>query len=255
MTGSETLRSLAEDAAAYLPEGPGSRRIVDERYVVEIGAEPSPGHNVVSRLRLGENVDETVRDVRRLYLDAGRDTCTWEVSTASTPDGLGERLLAVGMTPDDPPTMLALACTTEPGSPTVGVMVEQVHTDEQFDEVRRVLEDEDEDDGWSPSDEWLRGPPSVTRYLARIDGEAVATADITWLDHPDAIFLGGARTVPRARRRGAYRALVHARWQAAHDAGRSVLVTQSEPMSQPILARLGFEPVGKIDVYVDRFAP
>ncbi|MDX6533179.1 MAG: hypothetical protein QOF68_923 [Gaiellales bacterium] len=255
MTDVETLRSLAEDAAAYIPEHPGCRRIVHDRYLAEIGPDPAHDMNVVSRLRLGENVEETVRDVRRLYLDAGRDTCTWEVSTASTPEGLGERLLAVGMTPDDPPRMLALACTSEPASPTAGVMVEQVHTDEQFDEVRRVLEDEDEDDGWSPSDEWLHGPPSVTRYLARIDGEAVATADITWLDHPDAIFLGGARTVPRARRRGAYRALVHARWQAARDAGRSVLVTQSEPMSQPILARLGFEPVGKIDVYVDRIAP
>jgi hypothetical protein len=32
-----------------------------------------------------------------------------------------------------------------------------------------------------------------------------------------------------------------------------VLVTQSEPMSQPILKRLGFEVVGEISVLVDRF--
>jgi GNAT superfamily N-acetyltransferase len=252
MTGSETLRSLAEDAAAYLPEGPGSRRIVDERYVAEIGAEPSPGHNVVSRLRLGDDVEATVREVRQHYLDAGRRASTWEVATGSTPDDLAERLLALGMTPDDPPTMLALACTTDPASATSGVAVEQVETDEQFEDVRRIFE---EGDGWSPGDAWLRGPGSVTRFLARIDGEAVATADISWLDHPDGVFLGGALTVPRARGRGAYRALVHARWRAARDAGRSVLVTQSEPMSQPILARLGFEAVGSIDVFVDRFGP
>jgi GNAT superfamily N-acetyltransferase len=250
MTDAETLRSLAEDAAAYLPESPGSRRIVGERYVVEIGPEPAPGMNVVSRLRLGDDVEAAVREVRQLYLDAGRRASTWEVATGSTPPGLGERLLALGMTADDPPTMLALACTVEPASPTAGVVVERVRTDAQFDEVRRIFE---EGDGWSPGDEWLHGPESVTRYLARIDGEAVATADVTWLDHPDGVFLGGALTVPRARGRGAYRALVHARWQAALDAGRSVLVTQSEPMSQPILARLGFQPVGRIDVYVDRF--
>ena len=32
-------------------------------------------------------------------------------------------------------------------------------------------------------------------------------------------------------------------------------VTQSEPMSQPILARLGFRPVGEIHVLLDRFDP
>lgn len=248
MTDAETLRSLAVDAALYVPGG-AENRLVDDRFVVEVGPDPSPGMNVVSRLRLSDDVEAAVQEVRQHYLDAGRTACTWEVGTGSTPDSLGERLLALGMTPDDPPAMLALACTTEPASPVAGVTVEQVETDTQYEEVRGIFE---EGDGWSPGDEWLR---AMTRFLARIDGEPVATADITWLRHPDAVFLGGALTLPRARRRGAYRALVHRRWQAARDAGKSILVTQSEPMSQPILARLGFEPVGRIDVYVDRFAP
>ena len=37
--------------------------------------------------------------------------------------------------------------------------------------------------------------------------------------------------------------------------GRPLLITQSEPMSQPILLRLGFEVVGEIHVLVDRFGP
>ena len=110
-----------------------------------------------------------------------------------------------------------------------------------------------EADGWHPSDDWLRGPGFVTRYLARIDGRAVATADITWLEHDRAIFLGGAVTVPELRGRGAYRALVHRRWEEAAARGRDVLVTQSEPMSQPILLRLGFRVVGEITVLLDRF--
>ncbi|MDX6522817.1 MAG: hypothetical protein QOI17_330, partial [Gaiellales bacterium] len=106
---------------------------------------------------------------------------------------------------------------------------------------------------WSPGEEWLRGPGYVTRYLARIDGRAVATADITWLENDDAVFLGGALTLPEYRGQGAYRALVHARWAEAAARGRGVLVTQSEPMSQPILKRLGFEVVGEISVLLDRF--
>ena len=94
---------------------------------------------------------------------------------------------------------------------------------------------------------------ATPRWLARVDGEVVATADITEMD--TAVFLGGAVTVPRARGRGAYRALVAARWDEAVRLGKPVLVTQSEPMSQPILTRLGFRVVGEIHVLVDEFAP
>ncbi|HET7429554.1 MAG TPA: GNAT family N-acetyltransferase, partial [Gaiellales bacterium] len=174
----------------------------------------------------------------------------WEVGSGSTPSGLVDRLRALGMTGHEPGSMLALACTAEPASATPGIETERVETDAQFDEVRGVFA---EADGWHPSDDWLRGPGFVTRYLARIDGRAVATADITWLEHDRAVFLGGAVTLPEFRGRGAYRALVHRRWEEAAARGRDVLVTQSEPMSQPILLRLGFRVVGEITVLVDRF--
>ena len=41
--------------------------------------------------------------------------------------------------------------------------------------------------------------------------------------------------------------------QPKFEIDRDVLVTQSEPMSQPILKRLGFEVVGEISVMIDRF--
>ena len=128
--------------------------------------------------------------------------------------------------------------------------MERVESDAQYDEVRAVFE---QGDGWRPGDEWLRGGGHVTRYLARIDGQPVATADISWLADERAAFLGGALTLPQFRGRGAYRTLVHRRWQDAVEQGRPVLVTQSEPMSQPILLRLGFEVVGEITVLVDSF--
>jgi GNAT superfamily N-acetyltransferase len=145
--------------------------------------------------------------------------------------------------------MLALACTSEPASASPGVTVERVETDEQFQLVRDLYH---QDSGRSPSDEWLRGP-GVTRYLARIDGRPVATADLTLLEDDRAVFLGGALTLPEFRGRGAYRALVRTRWSDAVAAGRPLLVTQSEPMSQPILRRLGFEVVGHINVLLDRW--
>jgi hypothetical protein len=56
------------------------------------------------------------------------------------------------------------------------------------------------------------------------------------------------------RGRGAYRALVRARWDAAVDRGTPALTVGAESMSRPILARLGFVNVGWTDCLIDRFA-
>ena len=249
----EALRDLAESPPSPAPPAGGpSHRISEQRYMIEIGPDPDPDMNIVSRLRLdGHDITAAIEDARAAFRAAGRSEATWEVGSGATPDGLADRLRAEGMTDHEPGAMLALACTTEPASPASGIDTERVETDAQFEEVRAIFAD---GDGWHPSDEWLRGPGYVTRYLARTpDGRAVATADITWLEHDDTVFLGGALTLPEHRGRGAYRALVHRRWQEAAERGRTVLVTQSEPMSQPILLRLGFEVVGEITVLLDRF--
>ncbi len=243
---------LAEDALAPPPPpGASSRRFVTEAYVVEVGPEPSPDMNIVLRLRLdGLDLIEVRNQARSLFDAAGRREATWEVASSATPDGLLERLREIGLVDHETASVLALAISDEPAGPTEGVTVERVEREEQFQEVRELYL---EADGWAPGDEWLHGSGFVTRFLARIDGRAVATADITWLEDERAAFLGGALTHPQWRRRGAYRALVHARWEAALAAGRELLVTQSEPMSQPILRRLGFDVVGRIDVLLDRW--
>ena len=52
---------------------------------------------------------------------------------------------------------------------------------------------------------------------------------------------------------GAYRALVAARAREAADRGTPVLVTHAGQMSRPILERLGFKPVSRIDRLLDVF--
>ena len=58
--------------------------------------------------------------------------------------------------------------------------------------------------------------------------------------------LAGGGTTPQARGRGCYRALVHARWLAAQDAGLTALAVQASTQSSPILLRLGFAPVDEM---------
>jgi hypothetical protein len=84
-----------------------------------------------------------------------------------------------------------------------------------------------------------------------LDGQLVSAG--TCAVTPYGLALFGGATLPRARGRGAYRALIHARWREAVRIGTPVLITQAGAMSRPILERLGFTPIGRIDMLIDDF--
>lgn len=89
------------------------------------------------------------------------------------------------------------------------------------------------------------------RYYLAYDGDQpVAAARAVFGGR--AVFLLGGATLLHARGRGAYGALVNARWRDAVAAGTPTLVAQATEMSAPILARLGFDRVGRIKLYADR---
>jgi ribosomal protein S18 acetylase RimI-like enzyme len=93
--------------------------------------------------------------------------------------------------------------------------------------------------------------PNNVTYLALVDGEPVARASGSFGEHGVSLF--GGSTLPEARGRGAYRALVAARWEDAVARGTPILVTQAGPMSRPILAQLGFREVCEIRILLDAF--
>jgi len=68
----------------------------------------------------------------------------------------------------------------------------------------------------------------------------------------DGVALYGGAVLPEARGHGVYRALVRARWEHAIGRGTPLLVVQAGPMSRPVLAGLGFEAHGEIELYCDR---
>ena len=56
-------------------------------------------------------------------------------------------------------------------------------------------------------------------------------------------YLMGGATAEWARGRGACRAVVRVRWDAAVERGTPAIAVGAGPMSRPILERLGFEQV------------
>jgi hypothetical protein len=243
---------LAENANTYTPLGPDDERIVTDRYVLWMGRGDAPGWNVAQRFRFAaDEVDEVREEVHSHLRAKGRSGCTWEVGTHATPADLVDRLLALGLV-DDEPTALAvgMVLTEPPAEAPAGVEVRRAETDEEHMAAWRIA-------SVAFGTPMPAEPPPIERdpnnptYLAYVDGEAVARASAAFGEH--AVSLFGGSTLPEARGRGAYRALVAARWEDAVARGTPVLITQASPMSRPILARLGFREVCEIRILLDDF--
>jgi hypothetical protein len=250
MSGDPWLE-LAENANAYTPLGPKEERVVTERYVLWMGEGTEPGWNVAQRFRFEPaELDDVRREIHGHLRERGRTACSWEVGTHARPPDLVERLHALGLD-DDEPTSLAIGMVLHepPAAGPPDVEVRRVETDDEFYEADRIAAIAF--GGPEPKRRSFEPEPNNTIYLASVDGQTVARGSAAFGDRGATLF-GGA-TLPEARGRGAYRALVAARWDDAVARGTPVLVTQAGPMSRPILGRLGFREVCEIRILVDRF--
>jgi len=250
-----TLLELAEEPGLWLPPEPSRDVVVAEGYCVV-----SYGRSVwVHRIRLAEAaVAPAVEGVRSLLRARGLDEVTWWVGERSTPADLAARLEQLGLEADEPAQLTTLAIEREPdGAP--GIEVRRV---ESFDDYLIALEID-----WTafdlPAEErqerraaaraaWplivADGRSSV--YLAYVAGEPVGFGRAVFAPWA-ALLLGGA-TLPQARGRGVYTALVHARWRETVARGVPRLVVSAGGMSAPILEKLGFERLGRVRLLRDR---
>ncbi len=255
---------LAENANTHVPLGPGAERGVRPGYVIWFGAIDHPSATVVQRLRLdGDRLDEQVAETHAEVASRGRSACTWELAGSATPGDLCERLLARGLVLDHDPHVIGLALTRPPeGPPSPGVTVRRADTLEDRiaaeriaavafggDEARLVQRIEQ----LRVADAEGTVDDTSSTYLALLDGEPVASGIATFTE-AGALLFGGA-SLPAARGRGAYRALVRARWDAAVERDTPALVTHAGRMSLTILTRLGFEPISEITILLDETVP
>jgi GNAT superfamily N-acetyltransferase len=245
------LVELAENANTYTPLGPHDERVVNERYVLWMGRGAAPGWNVAQRFRLGpDEIEDVVEEVRGLIRGRGRTALTWEVGSSATPTDLVDRLLALGMVDDREPLAIGMVLTEPPAAPPPDVDVRKAESPDELREAARIAaiafgEDPDEAAAAEPEPP----VPGIETYLAYVDGRPAARATAAFSERGVTLF-GGA-TLPEARGRGAYRALVAARWDDAVAAGKPALVTQAGAMSRPILRRLGFHEVCEIRILLD----
>jgi len=250
------LVELADNPNTYTPLSPGSERVERDGFVLWMGKRDGPSWNVAQRFRLGEDeVESAVGEVHELLRAKGRTACAWEVGSHATPADLVDRLLAFGVAPDpDEPLAIGMVLTDDPGAAPTGAEVRKAETLDDFRAHESIAATafggEVTGDGaqWA-ADFAASGGGAV--WLAVLDGEPVATATSSYTRW--GVVLNAGSTLPEARGRGAYRALVHARWQDAVGRGTPALVTQAGHMSRPILERLGFRAVCEVHMLRDEF--
>jgi hypothetical protein len=249
------LRELAEYPNAYGPLGLSDERIDTDRFTLCMG--PGKGWNTVQRQRFrAEEVDDVLEEVRSLLRARGRDRTQWEIGSKAEPSNLVELLLERGVARDKEPYAVALVLADEPPAPPAGLIGRRVETFEEYAAANAVQWEAFES---SPEEieEGRKLLPQRWRetinlmHAVWLDGEVVAAG--TSAPTPHGLLLYGGATAPRARGRGAYRALIRARWDDAVARGTPALITQGGSMSRPILERLGFERVGEIHILLDEF--
>jgi GNAT superfamily N-acetyltransferase len=243
-------RELALNPNTYTPLGPNHTRIATDRYTLWMGRGET--WNVAQKFAMRhDEIDEVIEEIRAHVRERGRRSCAWEIGSDATPHDLPEQLLARGFTDDEhTPLAIGMALTAEPPPPPEGVVVKRVETDEEFAESERIAAIAF-DEGETGAPTTYVPDPANPIYIALVDGRIVARASAALNEHGVTLF-GGA-TLPEARGRGAYRALVAARWRDAVERGTPLAVTQAGPMSQPILERLGFRAVGTVRALSDKF--
>jgi len=253
------IRELAENANTYTPLGPDEERVVDPRYVISFGAGSDPHFTSVQRLRLEpDGVVDAVADVREAVTARGRSACIWEIADSATPDDLVQRLLELGCEPDRVPLAVGMVLTERPPDDASHATARRVETLAEYEAAIRIAHAAFDMPAASTEEALARAPIDFARegdewatYLAFVEGRAVARATAQFTEHGVLLFGGATRDGDRGK--GAYRALVRARWDDAVARDVPVLVTHAGPMSRPILTRLGFREISRIHILLDSF--
>ena len=244
-----TRAELAENTGKYVIPRPSYPLAVTDDYTYVAG----PRNAWVLDIRR-PNVEWARAESRR----RGVPEVTWWVGW-SAPEGLAEELTARGLFPDDVQHVLTgMTCATEPPA-APHVDVRPVETVEQYLEAIAVdwevwnVSEADRAERREKSAAVFAEdlPGGIAHHWAAYDGGRPVGYGRA-VDMEDGVALMGGDVLPEARRRGVYRALVHARWEHAVARGTPLLVVQAGAMSAPVLDGLGFERHGEIHLFTDR---
>jgi hypothetical protein len=226
----------------FLEPAPGRLRHIRDGYV--LSADFGQTWAQVERIRLDEiELTRAIADVDAFMQESGTERASWWLTERSTPGE--DAFLAAGLQRVEGDYLhAAMTLTTEPPG-VAGVEVRPIETFEEFADSRKLgLDAFANPHQRSPSDEelaaeWEQQADPI--FAAWLDGRMASVGRAIYTRAGG--YLMGGSTAEWARGRGAYRAVVRARWDEAVRRGTPALAVGAGPMSRPILERLGFVQV------------
>ena len=226
----------------FLEPTPGRLQRVTDGYVLT--AEVGHTWAQVERLRLREDaLADAIADVDSFMHESGTERASWWLTERSTP--AEEAFLAAGLKRVEGDYLHAAMVLTAEPPPVEDVETREVETFAEFAESRRLAREAfGNPHQRNPTDEelaveWEHQLHPI--FAGWLDGRMASVGSAVYT-RVGGYLLGGA-TAEWARGRGAYRAVVRARWDEAVRRGTPALAVGAGSLSRPILERLGFEQV------------
>lgn len=252
------LLAPAEEPGLWTPPSPGTRLVHGDGFTLVARHERAS----IEQVRLRERaVAAAVREARTLAAQHGARELVWWVGELSRPRDLVERLSAEGLVPYvEEPLLVSLTIDHRPPAPE-GMEVRRVDDLAGYREAIVV-----DAEAWDMPEHALAGrlesaaaswrshqaSGRVDTFVAHVLGRPAGFGRLVATDRAG-VLMGGS-VVPWARGRGAYRALVRARWDASAARGVPRLVTSAGVMSRPVLEGLGFVRIGEVRLLRDPLA-
>jgi GNAT superfamily N-acetyltransferase len=255
------IRELAENPNVHQALGPGRELFLDPagRFAIYLGTGRDSHSATVQQVRLldGE-VEAVVTEIRALLRERGYAGAEWELGDSSTPVDLVAQLESLGIQRDEEEPVaigMVLRAPLDMGA-TADVDALAVRNADELLVARRVMReafgsDPDTESAEQAGRDMASEGVSGSTFLAFVDGTPAGAGYASYTAH--GLLLFGGAVLPAYRGKSVYRALVAARAAEAAVRGTPVLVTHAGRMSRPILERLGFEPVARIERLLDEF--
>jgi hypothetical protein len=236
------LVDFAEGMGPFLEPAPGRFLRRGEGYTFTAEAGHTWAH--VEHIRLREDeLGAAIGHVDAFMHESGNERSSWWLTERSTP--AEKAFLAAGLQRVESDYLHAAMVLTAAPPAVDGIEVRRIETLEEFAESRRLaLEAFANLHQREPSEEQLAAEWEQQLnpvFAAWLDGRMASVGSAVYT-RAGGYLLGGS-TAAWARGRGAYRAVVRARWDEAVRRGTPALAVGAGDMSRPILERLGFEQV------------
>lgn len=202
------------------------------------------------------NLDESNADAeieaQIAYFQSLNMPFTWKVYDHDRPADLRQRLLLHGFEVDDPSTLMVLDLqhvSVRFSDMKITDHIQLITDEEGIEGIVQV-----EEEVYQSSRARLRQrllhlhhtrPEMLSLYGAVIDQRVVSAAWIIYYGNSQFASLLGGATLPEFRSRGYYTALLALRAHEALERGVRFLVVDASPMSEPVLAKHGFQSLGQ----------